>query len=141
MPDISSVGGVNRFPFQEKIEPFPSLKPQVSTDADIEKLKDAARQFESYYIFMMLKEMRKTVPKDGLLSSGLGHDMYISMYDEAMAEEMSKTGTLGLSSALVEQYRRSAAVGGNVVPLKLPEGISERGQEEIMRGSLKLPGR
>ncbi len=141
MPDIGVAGEVGRLQAQEAVGRLAPLKPQSSNDADLAKLKEAAQQFESYYIFMMLKEMRKTVPKDGLLSSGLGHDTYISMYDEAMAEEMSKTGTLGLSDALIEQYRRSAAVGGNVVPLKLPEGISEKGQEELMRGNMKLPGR
>jgi Rod binding domain-containing protein len=141
MSDIAAVGEVGRLPAQEAMGRLVPLKPQISSDADIAKLKEAARQFESYYIFMMLKEMRRTVPKEGLLNSGLGHDTYISMYDEAMAEEMSKTGTLGLSDALVEQYRRSAAVGGNLVPLKLPEGISEKGQEELMRGNMKLPGR
>jgi len=97
------------------------------------KMKEAARQFESYFTYMMLKEMRKGIPKDGILSSGVGYDIYQSMYDEAIAEEMSKTGGLGLSKALMDQYIRTSG-GSDSSPLfKFSEAISEKGAEPVFQ--------
>ncbi len=105
---------------------------------DVAKLKEAARQFESYYTYMLLKEMRRTVPKDGMLSSGIGYDTFQSMYDEAIAEQMSKTGSLGLANALLDQYRNAfgdaSGVRGHAASFKLPEKIAEEGAEAILRG-------
>ena len=105
-------------------------------DKSLQAMKDAARQFESYFTYMMLKEMRKSVPKDGILSSGIGHDIYQSMYDEAIDEVMSKTESLVLSKALVDQYFHASGGGGSPPLFKLPDGISEKGA-----GSLSDVGR
>jgi len=83
------------------------IAPQISSAEKMAGMKEAAQKFESYYIYMMLKAMRKTVPEGGILSSGLGHDVYTSMYDEAIADEMARTGSLGLSKLLMEQYMKS----------------------------------
>ncbi len=113
-----------------------SQSPEVAGAAkkSLQEMKEAARQFESYFTYMMLKEMRKSVPKDGILSSGLGHDIYQSMYDEAIAEEMSKTGSLGLSKALVDQYQRTSGGTESSSLFKLPEAVSDKGAESLLKG-------
>ena len=125
----------------------PTLRTQVSgsdlrapisqdpreADKSLQEMREAARQFESYFTFMLLKEMRKSIPKDGILSSGLGHDIYQSMYDEAIAEEMSKTGGLGLSKALMDQYLRTSGGSGSSLLFKLPAVVTEKGADPIFR--------
>ena len=44
----------------------------------------------------MLKTMRESVPKDGLLSGGKGEEIYTSMLDEALSKEMSERGGIGI---------------------------------------------
>jgi flagellar protein FlgJ len=50
----------------------------------------------------MLESMRKTVPKSGLLES-FSSDMYKSMFDEELANEMAKRGEVGLANMMYKQ--------------------------------------
>ncbi len=87
--------------------PMPLQKHKTAGE-EIEKLKGAAQSFEALYVYTLLKEMRKTVPEGGYLKSGIGHGVYQSMYDEALAEQIAKTGSVGLAKSLVERYIREA---------------------------------
>ncbi len=84
------------------------LNRQKSATEELEKLKGAAQSFEALYVYTLLKEMRKTVPESGYLKSGVGHGIYQSMYDEAIAEQIAKTGSVGLAKSLVDRYLREA---------------------------------
>ncbi|NOQ41078.1 MAG: hypothetical protein GQ563_01060, partial [Desulfuromusa sp.] len=46
-----------------------------------EKLKEAAQQFEAIFIQQMYKEMRKTIPDDGLIQRGNADDIYTQLQD------------------------------------------------------------
>lgn len=74
---------------------------------DAEELKQLAKQFESIFINLLMKSMRATLPKDGLLSS-FSLDMYQSMFDQEVADEMSKSKGkgLGLADVLYTQLSR-----------------------------------
>ena len=50
--------------------------------------------------------MRKTVPKSGLLES-FSSDMYQSMFDEELANEMAKKGEVGLANLMYKELDRS----------------------------------
>jgi Rod binding domain-containing protein len=71
----------------------------VQKDAD---LQSAAQDFEAIFLHKMLESMRKTVPKSGLLES-FSSDMYQSMFDEELANEMSQKGELGLADFMYKQ--------------------------------------
>ncbi|MFQ5588125.1 MAG: rod-binding protein [Nitrospiria bacterium] len=76
----------------------------------IEKLteiKKGAEAFESYFIQTLLKEMRKGVPKGEAGGVGLREDMYQSMFDEAIAEKIAKSGGMGLAKLLSEKMSES----------------------------------
>jgi len=85
--------------------PMP-LRRQTTEGEVLEQLKGAAKSFEALYVYTLLKEMRKTVPESGYLKSGIGHGVYQSMYDEAIAEQIAETGSVGLARSLVERYIR-----------------------------------
>ena len=74
------------------------LKRQVETG----RLKEACRGFEEIFINMMLKEMRKAVPKSGLLPDSLQKDIYTSMFDQQIAREISTGKGIGISEMLYE---------------------------------------
>jgi len=72
---------------------------------DEKELRALASQFESIFVNQLMKSMRETLPKDGLLSS-FSVDMYESMFDQEVASEMSKGKGVGLADVLYTQLRR-----------------------------------
>ena len=68
-------------------------------------LQTTAQEFESLLVYKMLEAMRRTVPKSGLLKS-FSTDMYQSMMDQEMANEVAKKGTIGLGNMLYEQLTK-----------------------------------
>jgi flagellar protein FlgJ len=76
-----------------------------SADKSGNDLKSTAQEFESLLLYKMLEAMRRTVPKSGLLNS-FSMDMYQSMMDQEVANEIAKKGTVGLSQMLYEQLTK-----------------------------------
>jgi len=69
-------------------------------------LREAAQQFESIFMGMVLKSMRQAnavFEEDSPLKSRYG-DMYRDMYDGQLSKDLSKQGSLGLAELLVEQF-------------------------------------
>lgn len=80
-----------------RIEQLPHNTPEIPSDKNIKK---AAKDFEAYFVSHLLKVMRESVPKSGLLSGGMGEDFYTSMMDEKIAEGIASQGGFGLSQLL-----------------------------------------
>ena len=85
------------------------LKNEVESGGfkDQEELKKLAKQFESIFVNLLMKSMRETVPKEGMLSS-FSMDMYQSLFDEEVANVMSesKGKGIGLADVLYNQLSR-----------------------------------
>ncbi len=64
--------------------------------------REVARKFEALLLQTMLKSMRAATPSDGLLGSN-GGEMYQEMFDQRIAEEISKTGTFGIQENIFRQ--------------------------------------
>lgn len=78
---------------------------------DDEKLMDACREFESVFTYMMLKEMKKTVPDDGVVEKSQGTIMFEEMHLEELSKEMSQGDNgIGLARVLYDQFKQ-----GNVI--------------------------
>ena len=71
---------------------------EASEAAEQKRLKKACAEFESLFLYYMLKEMRATVPKSGLISGGKSEEIYTSMMDQHMAKEIARERSLGLAS-------------------------------------------
>jgi flagellar protein FlgJ len=77
-----------------------------STDAAAKekKLKKACADFESMLVYQLLKTMRQTIPKDGLLKSSQGRQTYEMMLDQKLATELTNKGEgLGLQTRIYKQ--------------------------------------
>lgn len=70
---------------------------------DPEKLKKTAQQFEAVYIQQMFKEMRKTIPNNGLIERGNADDIYTQFQDAEAAKIMAEQGGIGLAELMVQQ--------------------------------------
>ena len=74
--------------------------------------EDSMKAFEAYMVQMMMKEMRKTLPKGAFGSNSM--DMFMDMFDQAIAEQMAQRGGIGLSDSLERQFqsRQESTTGG-----------------------------
>lgn len=68
-----------------------------------EKIKEAAQDFESLFLNIVLEKMRKTVEKSGLIDGGNAEDIYRSMLDQEYAKIMSQENFTGLSAMIEKQ--------------------------------------
>lgn len=82
----------------------------MKTEAALQK---ACKNFEAIILQQLLTAMRKSVPKSGLLDSGFSQDMYQSMHDESLAQEMANGKGIGLADALYRQLSSSTQPENN----------------------------
>lgn len=83
--------------------------PQVRApgrDGQVTNLKDAAHEFEAYFISHLLKVMRETVPKGALENKGGAY--FYSFYDQEIGRLASEAGGLGLARMIHEYTERHA---------------------------------
>ncbi len=91
--------------------------------AALSKLHETAQQMESLFVNMLFAEMRKTAPQGGGLTGkpSAAEQTFGEMLDEKRAEELSKSGSLGLAK-MIEQQLRSAVVGDTAAAPPAQEG-------------------
>lgn len=89
---------------------------------DDKALKQAAKQFESIFMGMLLSSMRKAnevFEDEGVLNSN-ATKFYQDMYDKQLSTELSEKGSLGLADLLVQQLRPTKGKTTPASMLKLP---------------------
>ncbi len=79
----------------------PGLMPKIDGP------KAVAQEFESLFVSMMLRSMRKTVNRSDLLPESMGEKMYRSMLDDEYARMISKEASLGLSDLILKEIQKS----------------------------------
>ena len=102
-----------------------ALNTAVENREDAEIMR-AAREFESYFLQMMLKEMRKTVPRDGLFPKSRAEEIFEGMLDEETAKNAADAGGIGLAQLIYDQMTRGKTA---VPPSELASGESDEGTE------------
>ncbi len=91
-------------------------------------LKQAAQQFETVFMNMMLKSMREATPQDGMLDSEQTR-MFTGMLDQQLAQSMSSRG-VGLADIMLKQLGGSGSLGA---AQPLPSGGGEAQQDFVQR--------
>ncbi len=74
-----------------------NLQPEKGMDEA--KLRKACQDFEAVFIGQIWKQMRSSVPKDGMLHSK-EEESYLSMFDQELSVKMAGSGGIGLSEML-----------------------------------------
>lgn len=88
---------------------------ESGADGQKQAVRQAAAQFEAVFMNMLMKSMRETLPKDGMLDSSTSQT-YTGMFDQQMAQKLSERG-VGLAEMIVKQLERRT-----VDPASLPQG-------------------
>jgi flagellar protein FlgJ len=83
-----------------------NVRLQANNSSTQDGLKTAARQFETYFLQMMLKSMRDTVPQDPFFGSAESKE-FTGMLDQQVAQSLSQTKGIGMADMLIAQIQRS----------------------------------
>lgn len=71
--------------------------------SDRSRLAAACEQVESLFLTMMLKEMRRTIPDNGLIPQSSATRMYQSLFDNQLAENLASRKVTGVGELLYRQ--------------------------------------
>jgi murein DD-endopeptidase MepM/ murein hydrolase activator NlpD len=88
-----------------------------------QKLRKACQDFESIFTYQLLRSMRATIDKSGLMDGGQGEEIYESMLDQELAKNMMGWGPNGLAYALYQQMKGIDSKG-----LEGADGSADQGQ-------------
>jgi flagellar protein FlgJ len=127
---LSSIG--NRAETQLGLpQAYPALA--QGRQGQLADLKEAAHEFEAYFISNLLKVMRETVPRGALENKGGAY--FYSFYDQEIGRLASEAGGIGLAKMIHEYTEKNAP------SLKFSGPIADTGVDKDHRPTLKrVPG-
>lgn len=91
------------------------------------EIKQAAKELDAYFISYLMKTMRETVPKEGLLSNKHGEQFYY-FYDMEIGRLAAERGGLGFGAMVLDDAAKQQPVDnqknlsspGSIVPILGP---------------------
>jgi murein DD-endopeptidase MepM/ murein hydrolase activator NlpD len=86
----------------EKLKQFGKGESEVEREG----LKKAAQEMESFFLYMMLKTMRKTIQKSDVFGDREKEETYIGMFDMELTKDLAKAGGMGLSPIILSELER-----------------------------------
>ena len=75
-----------------------------SSQDKLEELKTVANQFESIFVFQMLKQARQSKLAEGIFSSE-AQDTFNNMLDLEYSQILSQENNFGIADALIKQFQ------------------------------------
>ncbi len=107
--------------------PAPALAgDKKSPPAEPAELKKACRMFESLYLQMLWKSMRRTVDKTGLMDGGFGEEIFTDLLDQAVSDRFVEGGSMGIADMLEKQLSRRPGTKPGVGIGRYLEGIQRK---------------
>ncbi|MBK35697.1 MAG: hypothetical protein CME26_09245 [Gemmatimonadetes bacterium] len=97
----------------------------AAVETQDEKLRKTAEEFESIFLFQMLKQVRNAMHKEEFLNGGMAEEMFTGMLDEEYAKVMAKSRSTGIAEVLYQQLSRAHDVEGapaESMPVATPTG-------------------
>ncbi|HHW92767.1 MAG TPA: flagellar biosynthesis protein FlgJ [Firmicutes bacterium] len=70
-----------------------------------DKLLEACQEFEAIFWQQILRQMRRSIPKSGLMDGGTGEEIFQDFLDEEYARTLARQGAGSLAYMLYEQLR------------------------------------
>ena len=69
------------------------------------RLRQAAKQLEGVFVEQLFAAMRATVPDGGLVDGGSAEDIFNSLLDQHLADQLAASWDRGLGTAIYRQLR------------------------------------
>lgn len=79
------------------------------------QIRDAAKQFEAFFLSYVLKQMQTDSLESGLFGAGLGKSTYTEMFTDELAKVMAEGRGIGLADQLTRQLE------AGILPSKPPD--------------------
>ena len=86
----------------ENVQPNRSIQ-NVKLNKQENELRKACEEFEAIFVKQMLKSMKSTINKSGLLDGGFAEEIYDDMLYDEYAKKMTKTANFGIANSLYRQ--------------------------------------
>lgn len=86
---------------------FKDILAKAAEEKDLEGLKKACMEFETYFINTLFKEMRSSTEGSGLIEKSQARSMFEGMLDEEMSKKMSEAGGIGLADMLFKNLQKA----------------------------------
>lgn len=116
--------------------------------ANADEARRAAREFESFLLYYLIKTMRETVQESEFFGNRRSEQVYRSMLDEQVANRLAERGGLGMGDAIYRQIGKEdpsdlPPPASQVVPLRTlpPETFFNKALPDDGELSLRLEGR
>ena len=101
---------------------------------EMAKLKKAAQDLESYFIYSILKKFNSANVKSSLFGEEAGSDIYMDMFFEKVADQMASTGDgLGVAKEIVESAKAKMAGNAEIAMESSDLGIMQNKIIDRMR--------
>ena len=91
---VAETAALGRYPWEQNGE---------NDEKDDKKLRETCQEFESMFVNLMLKEMRKTIPESDFMPQSFATQTFEEMYDEEIAKSVSKGKGIGIADAMYRQ--------------------------------------
>ncbi len=103
--NISDINTVKKSSLETK--DFKQALDSAIQNGEEQELKEACVEFESYFLNMMFKSMRKTVVSGGgLFEKSNAEKMFQEMLDEELTKKIANEGGIGLADMMYKQLSR-----------------------------------
>ena len=89
-----------------------SRAPSLSNRASPEKIKEAAVDFEAFFITRMFESMYDTVPVNETFGGGAGEKMFRSMLVDEYGKMTARSGGVGIADAVMREIVAQQAKAG-----------------------------
>jgi flagellar protein FlgJ len=87
---------------------FQAALDNAMENKDKEQLRKACIEFESYFVHMMFKEMRKSVDSSsGIFPKGQAETIFQDMLDEEVAKAIANGRGIGLADMMFRQMKNN----------------------------------
>ncbi len=103
--DIISNNNINNIVDTYKDTSVLEKKALRLSEADDKKLMDVCKEFESVFINMLLKEMKKTVPDSEFIEKSQGTLIFEDMHLEELSKEIAQGQGIGLAKMMYDQFK------------------------------------
>lgn len=119
------------------------LRRVAKQDSDA-ALEEVAAQFEAIFIQMMLKSMRDASLSEGIFDSDQS-EMYMSMFDQQIALDLSSKGAFGIAALMVQQLANNKISQSNSVSTPISGSLTDtkrsypQGKVESVKGKEVVP--
>ena len=90
---------------QSKTDGFQAALNAALAKEDDKALRSACAEFESYFLYVMLKEMRKTINKSDSLFYSHTEEIFQGLLDEEYGKSLAKAGGIGLADMMYKQMK------------------------------------